>query len=316
MSINSGDMSINSGEREDKNYGQSQPGNREVEILNSLDETEIGPSDNDSEFQEILGHFEPVFSQVTSGSKWLKRLTGLLSGVDKLGYSYHKSLTKIVELERLKVRNLNKDDQQKVKKDKMGGNWKAQLKLYDILDRIAFANLDFSSSVKVDIVGELEEAIKDNQMRIKTVYKDVETFLKILNASFLKTKKLKHKCSAAIKTRNQILQRDDTLKEDRKNKMSIFSKISVVVHNSPTSAESKVKSLKLQYEEAIQHANALKETWETKKLPEILMMLEKIEKDRVQKMKENGLRVVNALKSLASSIQVGLIIIAKNEFSL
>eukprot|EP00475_Leptophrys_vorax_P005430 TRINITY_DN13283_c0_g2_i1.p1 TRINITY_DN13283_c0_g2~~TRINITY_DN13283_c0_g2_i1.p1 ORF type:complete len:740 (-),score=214.21 TRINITY_DN13283_c0_g2_i1:1132-3267(-) len=252
----------------------------------------------------ILSHLGPVRSQVDSGSKWLKRQQRILEEVAKAQQNYSKTLQKIVDHEKAKVKSEEVDEtKEKVKRDKMKRMWNAQLALYGSLEKSSFSQSEQSKILNIELVQPLLEAWKDNQRRVKEIYKEAETILKALNIALQKVKKAKEKAEQTIATRDAAIVRERKEQESGKAKRSLFSRISDNFSGNVPQNETKVKAARQAYEEAIQTYNEAKLKWETEQLVEIQRQLELLERDRISIQKTMCLKLVELYNKQAQRMK-------------
>jgi hypothetical protein len=245
----------------------------------------------------ILSHLGPVRSQVDSGSKWLKRQQRIIEEVAKAQQTYCKALHKVVEHEKAKVKAETDEAKEKVKRDKMKRMWNAQMGLYGSLEKSASVTGEQAKILNVEVVQPLLDAWKDNQKRVKEIYKEAETILKNLNIALQKVKRMKEKAEQAISTRDAAIVREKKEQEASKGgKRSLFSRLSDNISGNVPQNEAKVKAAKQAYEESIVAYNEAKAKWESEQLVNIQGQLELLERDRIQiqkKMCEKLVEVYN-----------------------
>lgn len=243
----------------------------------------------------ILSHLGPVRSQVDCGTKWMKRQLKLVEEFERAQVHFSKAVLKAVEHERAELKSGGAD--------KMQNLWNAQMAMYATLNSIGEVSNEYGRFVSHEVVNLINEALKDNQIRIKNVSKEAEASLKVLNEAEKKLRRAKERAMGAIRTRDAAIERDKREAESGKNRKSIWKKLSENFGGTVANLDAKVKIAKQGYEEAIEAYNEVKKKWEEEKLVKIQKDLEILERDRVEIIKKMHGKLINGLDEQIQRLQ-------------
>lgn len=261
------------------------------------------PATNDQDDEKkvfstrILSHIAPVRAQMLGGSKWFKREAKLLAEYAAMEDAAAKKLKQIVEHQKSKLIQ----EKGKMFKDKMPRNWNATMALIQFMEEVSHLKIKFAECFTAEVVRNLEEGVKENQNKVKSVDKEIQLGVEQLTNAVDKMNSMKIKTLAAI----QECEPEKTKYETKTGKIPVIKKGNsfLSVFSAGSSVE-KVNSFKKQYEASIENTNILKIKWQNEILPSLQDQVEALERHRLKLTQTLGIKAATLIAKMHKEVML------------